>query len=55
MENKDTVINENANIENVDYKHLYLAAMNELKEISNSAIAAQRNLESMFLSQTDPA
>jgi len=51
----DVAINTNTNADNADYKNLYLTAMNELKEISNVAIASQRKLEDMYLSQTDPA
>ena len=36
-----------------DYKNLYLAAMNELGEISDVAIAAQQRLEELYLTLTD--
>ena len=39
--------------QDISYKNLYLSAMNDLKDISDSAIAAQRRLEEMFLSQAD--
>jgi len=55
MEINNVTINASANADNADYKNLYLTAMNELKEISNVAIASQRKLEEMFLDQTDPA
>jgi len=51
----DVAINTGTNTDNADYKNLYLTAINDLKEISNAAIASQRKLEDMFLSQTDPA
>jgi len=53
MEVKDTAINQNTDGGNADYKKLYLTAMNDLQEISNAAISAQRRLEEMFLIQTD--
>ena len=36
-----------------NYKKLYLAALNELSDISDVAIAAQQRLEELFLALTD--
>lgn len=38
---------------NPDYKALYEKAMGQLAFISESAIEAQKNLEEMYLAQTD--